>query len=138
MKSAPSVPQEALSRDPEAVGQSEATLRQVVDTIPALVWSNLPDGPNDFSNQRWHDYTDISSEEADSGFANVCQCSWQAPEPDRGRRPGETQRKDDCLPETAEQRFRGLEVVGGEPLGEAGVDRSQKVARRRGPSLVMP
>jgi formate hydrogenlyase transcriptional activator len=43
---------------------NEAKLRQVVDTIPALVWSNLPDGPNDFSNQRWQDYTGISSEEA--------------------------------------------------------------------------
>src|SRR5215467_2504090 len=40
---------------------NEAKLRQVVDTIPALVWSNLPDGPNDFSNQRWQDYTGISS-----------------------------------------------------------------------------
>jgi hypothetical protein len=28
------------------------------------------------------------------------------------------------LAENAEQRFRGLEVVGGEPLGEASVDRS--------------
>ena len=42
---------------------SEASLRQVVDTIPALVWCNLPDGPNDFSNQRWQVYTGISSDE---------------------------------------------------------------------------
>jgi PAS domain S-box-containing protein len=33
-------------------------------TIPALVWSNLADGPNDFSNQGWQDYTGISSEGA--------------------------------------------------------------------------
>jgi formate hydrogenlyase transcriptional activator len=34
--------------------------------IPALVrfWSNLTAGPNDFSNQRWQDYTGISSQEA--------------------------------------------------------------------------
>jgi formate hydrogenlyase transcriptional activator len=64
MKSPVSVPQEALSRDPEAIRQSEAKLRQFVDTIPALVWSNLADGQNDFSNQRWQDYTGISSEEA--------------------------------------------------------------------------
>jgi len=64
MKSPVSVPQEALGRDPEAIRQSEAKLRQFVDTIPALVWSNLADGQNDFSNQRWQDYTGISSEEA--------------------------------------------------------------------------
>jgi len=37
-----------------------------------------------------------------------------------------------------EQRLRGLEVGGGEPLGEAGVDRGQEVTRRRGPSLLLP
>src|SRR5438552_2880669 len=50
---------------------NEAKLRQVVDTIPALVWSNLPDGPNDFSNQRWQVDTGIRSEEAQGG-------GWQA------------------------------------------------------------
>ena len=52
------------SRSPDEIQKSEAKLRQVVDTIPALVWSNLADGPNDFSNQRWQDYTGISSEDA--------------------------------------------------------------------------
>src|SRR6267154_1716998 len=37
-----------------------------------------------------------------------------------------------------EQRLRGLEVGGGEPLGEAGVDRGQEVTRRHGPSLLLP
>src|SRR5215831_16167538 len=37
-----------------------------------------------------------------------------------------------------EQLLRGFEVGGGEPLGEAGVDRGQEVARRRGPSLLLP
>ena len=66
MKSAVSVPQEPLSRDPEEIRTSEVKLRQVVDMIPGLVrfWSNLADGPNDFSNQGWQDYTGISSEEA--------------------------------------------------------------------------
>ena len=64
MKSAASVPQEPLSRDPEEMRTSEAQPRRVVDTIPALVWSNLADGPNDFSNQGWQDYTGISSEAA--------------------------------------------------------------------------
>jgi formate hydrogenlyase transcriptional activator len=56
--------QAALTRALQNGRKSEADLRQVVDTIPALVWSNLADGPNDFSNQRWEDYTGISSEEA--------------------------------------------------------------------------
>jgi PAS domain S-box-containing protein len=64
MTSASSLAQEPLSRSLDAIRKSEAKLRQVLDTIPALVWSNLADGPNDFSNQRWQDYTGISSEDA--------------------------------------------------------------------------
>jgi formate hydrogenlyase transcriptional activator len=64
MKSVASLGHETLSHDLEELRKSEARLRQVVDTIPALVWSNLADGPNDFSNQGWQDYTGISSEEA--------------------------------------------------------------------------
>ena len=64
MKSAAAVPQEPLRRDPEAIRQSEAKLRRVVDTIPALVWSHLADGPDDFSNQQWQDYSDINSDGA--------------------------------------------------------------------------
>lgn len=52
-----SLAQEPHSRSLDEIRKSEAELRQVVDTIPALVWSNLADGANDFSNQRWQDYT---------------------------------------------------------------------------------
>ena len=44
--------------------ESEAQLRRIIDTIPTLAWCNLPDGSNEFLNQRWHDYTGLSSEEA--------------------------------------------------------------------------
>ena len=44
--------------------KSEARLRKIVDTIPTLAWSNLPDGSNEFLNQRWHDYTGLSPQEA--------------------------------------------------------------------------
>jgi len=44
--------------------RSEATLRRFVDTIPALAWCNLPDGSNEFCNQRWHDYTGLSPQDA--------------------------------------------------------------------------
>jgi len=62
MTSAASVPPEALGRDPEEIRTSEAELRQVVDTLPALVriWSDLADGRTDFSNQGWQDYTGTS------------------------------------------------------------------------------
>ena len=73
MKSVASLGQEPLSHDLEEIRKSEAKLRQVVDTIPAIVWSNLADGPNDFSNQGWQDYTGISSEEARGwGLASCC------------------------------------------------------------------
>ncbi|MGB6076117.1 MAG: sigma 54-interacting transcriptional regulator, partial [Candidatus Acidiferrales bacterium] len=44
--------------------ESEAQLRRIIDTIPALTWCNLPDGSSEFLNQRWHDYTGLSPEEA--------------------------------------------------------------------------
>lgn len=43
---------------------SEAKLRRVIDTIPTMAWCNLPDGPNEFLNKRWHDYTGLSPEES--------------------------------------------------------------------------
>jgi formate hydrogenlyase transcriptional activator len=36
----------------------------VIDTIPTLAWCNLPDGPNEFLNKRWHEYTGLSPEES--------------------------------------------------------------------------
>jgi len=41
----------------------ELTLRGVMDTIPGLVWSALPDGGVEFCNQRWLDYTGVSFSE---------------------------------------------------------------------------
>jgi PAS domain S-box-containing protein len=54
----------ALEKAFQDIKKSEAKLRQVIDTIPALAWCNLPDGPNDFLNKRWHEYTGLSSEES--------------------------------------------------------------------------
>jgi len=51
---------------------SEAQLRNMIDTIPALAWCNLPDGSNEFLNKRWHDYTGLSPEESGgSGWQTV-------------------------------------------------------------------
>jgi PAS domain S-box-containing protein len=48
----------------EALQRSEDRLRLVIDTIPTMVWSVLPDGAIDLVNQRWLDYTGFSFEKA--------------------------------------------------------------------------
>jgi formate hydrogenlyase transcriptional activator len=43
---------------------SEAQLRIMIDTIPALAWCCLPNGTNEFTNKRWLDYTGFSIDDA--------------------------------------------------------------------------
>src|SRR5258708_21143498 len=40
----------------------EAELRDVVDTIPAIVWSALPDGSNSYVNSRFAEYCVMRAE----------------------------------------------------------------------------
>ena len=56
--------QEALTAALAAIKDSETNLRRVIDTIPTLAWCNSPDGPNEFLNKRWHEYTGRSHEES--------------------------------------------------------------------------
>jgi formate hydrogenlyase transcriptional activator len=56
--------QEALRNALDQVQKSEAKLRQVLDTIPTMAWCNLPDGPNEFLNKQWHEYTGLSPHES--------------------------------------------------------------------------
>jgi len=42
----------------------ESQLSQVVDALPGLGWTAQPDGELDFVNQRWREYTGISSDGA--------------------------------------------------------------------------
>jgi PAS domain S-box-containing protein len=42
----------------------EHDLSRVVDALPGLVWTALPDGETDFLNQRWCEYTGLSLAEA--------------------------------------------------------------------------
>ena len=51
-------------RAEDTLAASERNLRQIINTIPAFVFCNSPEGPNEFLNQRWHDYTGISAEQA--------------------------------------------------------------------------
>ena len=53
--------QEALTSALDEIRRSEAKLRQVIDTIPTLAWCNLSDGPNEFLNKKWHEYTGLST-----------------------------------------------------------------------------
>lgn len=39
-------------------------LCRVVDALPGLVWTGLPDGTVDFLNQRWFEYTGLSADDA--------------------------------------------------------------------------
>ena len=48
----------------QAVAANERNLRETINAIPTLAWCNRTDGSNEFLNQRWHDYTGLSSEEA--------------------------------------------------------------------------
>src|SRR5580692_10981037 len=42
----------------------ENELSRVVDALPGLVWTALPDGRIDFLNQRWCEYTGLGEREA--------------------------------------------------------------------------
>ncbi|HET8924281.1 MAG TPA: sigma 54-interacting transcriptional regulator, partial [Candidatus Acidoferrum sp.] len=49
-------------RHAEAViREQEAELREVVDTIPGIVWSARPDGSNSYANSRWVEYSGLPS-----------------------------------------------------------------------------
>ena len=49
-------------RAEEAARRSEKELRDVIETIPAMAWTALPDGTGDFVNKKWLEFTGMSSE----------------------------------------------------------------------------
>src|SRR5271156_4707383 len=54
-------------------------LRDVVDAIPALIWTTRPDGDADFFNQRWREYTGLSLDEARGSGWQAAICSTDLP-----------------------------------------------------------
>lgn len=54
----------ALEKAFDEIKRSEAKLRRVIDAIPTIAWCNLPDGPNEFLNKSWHEYTGLSPEQS--------------------------------------------------------------------------
>jgi PAS domain S-box-containing protein len=52
-----------LKKVVDELKKSEDRLRVLIETIPALAWTSMPDGSNDFVNRRWLEYTGISLEQ---------------------------------------------------------------------------
>lgn len=48
----------------EAKQQAEQRVRLVIESIPQMAWTSLPDGFCDFFNKRWHEYTGQTTEQA--------------------------------------------------------------------------
>lgn len=48
----------------EALRKSGKELRDMIRTIPATMWSALPDGSNRYLNERFVEYSGIASEES--------------------------------------------------------------------------
>jgi PAS domain S-box-containing protein len=44
--------------------RAEGEIHALIDAIPQLVWTGRPDGSVDYTNQRWRDYTGMTTEEA--------------------------------------------------------------------------
>ncbi len=51
-----------LERQRDALRKSEKALRDAIDTIPAIAWSTLPDGSNDYLSRRFAEYAGLSAE----------------------------------------------------------------------------
>ena len=56
----------AIERDraEEALRRNEQRLRDVIDTIPTITWSTLPNGANDLTSRYWLEYTGVSTEDS--------------------------------------------------------------------------
>jgi PAS domain S-box-containing protein len=55
---------EEIKQRTEVARRSEREFRDVVNTVPAHVWSTSPEGQVDFVNDRWLQFTGLSSDEA--------------------------------------------------------------------------
>lgn len=55
----------------ETLRRSAAELRLVIDTMPTMAWSLLPDGRLEFLNRRWLEYTGLTHEEAIANVGSV-------------------------------------------------------------------
>ena len=56
--------EQALQRSEAELRRSEKELREVIDTIPTMAWSALPDGSNAYVNKRFVEYSGLSAVQA--------------------------------------------------------------------------
>ena len=54
----------SLQRSEAELRRSEKELREVIDAIPTIAWSALPDGSNSYVNKRFVEYAGLSAEQA--------------------------------------------------------------------------
>jgi PAS domain S-box-containing protein len=54
----------ALQKALDEIKRSEAWLGKVLDTIPILTWTMLPDGSNEFLSKKWEEYTGLPLNES--------------------------------------------------------------------------
>ena len=48
-----------VRRAEKAHEENEARLKRIIDAVPHIVWSALPDGHNDFHSQRWYEFSGL-------------------------------------------------------------------------------
>ncbi|GHO56706.1 PAS domain S-box protein [Ktedonobacter robiniae] len=91
-----------VGTDITARKRAEGEIRALIDAIPQLVWTGRPDGYVDFYNQRWRDYTGLSTEEVEG--EGWMQCTY----PEDRQRVLETWQRavQTGRPYEAEQRLR--------------------------------
>src|SRR5258706_4645948 len=89
-----------------ALRESEERFRQIINTVPTMVWSLRSDGVLDFINQPWLDYTGLTFEEALQQQTDVMH-------PDDLERALDTWRKDFEAGRASEDEMR-LRRAGGE------------------------
>jgi len=58
-------------RPPDVEAGAAQQHRAILDAIPAIAWSKLPDDSSEFVNQRWQDFTGISADQARAGVASA-------------------------------------------------------------------
>ncbi|AMR30099.1 hypothetical protein A0256_01040 [Mucilaginibacter sp. PAMC 26640] len=59
--------EERVADRTKALTESEIRFRTMMETIPQIAWTNIPDGQVTFYNQRWYDYTGLDRTRNNNG-----------------------------------------------------------------------
>ena len=108
---------EALSakRAEGAARRSEEGLREVIETMPAMAWSALPDGSNSFVNRQWAEYADLSREQDWRNTVHPEDLNGSMEEWSQSLATGQTFEHELRLRRTADKQYRWF-LVRGIPL----------------------